>query len=104
MAAFREFLPRLAASLNRDDAGRFVCDRAYLATVCDGNADGGRLRDAARPVAAGPGFLFWAFSHGGYVMGWAIAGVYWGEAADFLIDHKLTGRLFNTYEGGGYLM
>lgn len=24
--------------------------------------------------------------------------------ADFLIDHKVTGRLFNTYEGGSYLM
>jgi hypothetical protein len=29
---------------------------------------------------------------------------YPGEAADFLIDHKVTGRLFNTYEGGAYLM
>jgi hypothetical protein len=29
---------------------------------------------------------------------------YPGEAADFLIDHKVTGRLFNTYEDGGYLM
>lgn len=26
------------------------------------------------------------------------------EAADFLIAHHVTGRIFNTYEGGGYLM
>ena len=26
------------------------------------------------------------------------------EAADFLIAHHVTGRLFNTYEGGGYLI
>lgn len=44
-------------------------------------------------AAAPPAFLFWANCHGGDVMGWAIPGVYWGEAADFLIDHKLTGRL-----------
>lgn len=29
---------------------------------------------------------------------------YPGEAADFLIAHGFTGRIFNTYEQGGYLM
>ncbi|MBZ5578931.1 MAG: hypothetical protein LAP40_20410 [Acidobacteriia bacterium] len=29
---------------------------------------------------------------------------YPAEAADFLIAHGVTGRIFNTYEGGGYLM
>ena len=76
MAAFPGVVTA-AASLNRDDASRFVCGGPRLATVCGGNARGGRLRDAVRPVAAAPGFLFWANGHGGYVMGWAIAGVYW---------------------------
>jgi hypothetical protein len=72
----------LAASLIATTlASLFGADRAYLATACDGNADGGGLRDAARPVAVPPPRLFCLGKLARRLRdGWAIAGVYYTEA------------------------
>jgi len=48
-----------------------------------------------RRVAAAPGFLFWPTATAATSWAGRLRPITWGEAADFLIDHKTHRRRFN---------
>ena len=69
-----------AAFLASQFASQFAADRAYLATFVMVAVTVAAFETRRGLWLLPPAFLIWANCHGGYLMGWAVAGAYSAEA------------------------